>query len=84
MTTEEKSQRFWDLISGLQNVREKKWETLSHFKAWAEGWGGQVKTVNIRKRKGRIVRSFAVGEDRWTYDFPEEFVDQCLVLDSLP
>ena len=84
MTTEEKSQRFWNLVYAAQNGLPRKWRTLSDFKSWVESWGGVVKTVKIRKRKGRIVRSFAVGEDMWTYDVSEEFVDQCLVLDALP
>lgn len=85
MDYEEKNERFWRLVWKAQNEdrKNRKWKSFSEFRSWVALWGGRIKGVN-RKRKGFIVRSFVANGERVFYEFPEEFVDRCLVLGDLP
>jgi hypothetical protein len=84
MDYEEKNRRFWDLVRTAQYPKSRrKWASLSNFRVWAESWGGRIKGSN-RKRKGFVVRSFVANGNKMCYEFPEEFVDRCLVLGDLP
>lgn len=84
MTPEEKSDRFWELMRNAQRGGpEKKWARVEDLSVWLQSWGGKLKKSN-RARKGYIVRQFTAKDERFSYEVPEEFVDRCLVLDSLP
>lgn len=83
MTEEQRSDKFWELVSGAQRLQPKKWERLEDFQSWLESWGGRIKKGR-NKRKGFVVRPFVAKGERMSYEVPLEFVDRCLILDALP